>query len=123
MKSKTVVMIGLQASSVNFDKWPELTSATLEAAFAQTVEKLTEAGYHAEWCLTDTGETAEAQITETLKAKKPDIVLIGAGLRTDPDHLSLFVTVLNLVRQYAPQAKIAFNTSPQDSVDAVERVS
>lgn len=123
MKTKTVIMIGLHPASVDYEKWPDLSPAILKQAFDETVEKLTEAGYHAEWCLTDTGENAEEQVADAIRAKKPDIVLIGAGLRTDPDHLTLFVTILNLVRQHAPDAALAFNTSPHDSVEAVKRVS
>ncbi|MEM1158160.1 MAG: hypothetical protein AAGH72_07890 [Verrucomicrobiota bacterium] len=123
MDSKTVLMIGLHPASVNYEKWPELSPVILKQAFDETVEKMTEAGYHAEWCLTDTGETAEDQVMDALKAKQPDIVLIGAGVRTDPDHLTLFVRLLNLIRIHAPSAAIAFNTSPHDSVDAVQRVS
>ncbi|MEM6883533.1 MAG: hypothetical protein AAF571_00770 [Verrucomicrobiota bacterium] len=123
MDTKTVLMIGLHPASVNYEKWPALSPAILKQAFDETVEKLTAAGYHAEWCLTDTGEFADEQVKDALKAKGPNIVLIGAGLRTDPDHLTLFVTILNMVRQYAPDAALAFNTSPHDSVDAVQRVS
>jgi len=107
---------------VDYEKWPEISPEKLKTAFKEVIAQMIEAGYQAEWCLTDTGETAEEQVSEALKARTPDIVLIAAGLRTDPDHLSLLVTILNLVRQHAPQAAIAFNTSPQDSLKAVQDV-
>jgi hypothetical protein len=56
-----------------------------------------------------------------LEEKKPDIVLIGAGVRTDRDHYLLFERLINLVHEHAPQARLAFNTLPFDSVEAVER--
>lgn len=114
-------MIGLKASVVDFDKWPDLSHEKLEAAFGKVQADLTAAGYNAQWCLTDTGETAAEQVTAALKTHQPDIVLIGAGVRSDPDHFLLFENLINLVHQHAPQAKITFNTNPLDSVEAVQR--
>lgn len=121
--SKKVLMIGLRSDAVDFVKWPQLTKEKLEAAFFQVVNELTENGYDAKWCLTDRGETATEQVTQSLEEESPDIVLIGAGVRTDPDHFLLFETVLNVVHEKAPNAKIAFNTLPYDSLDAVKRWS
>ncbi len=119
--SKKVVLIGLRSDCVDYGKWPELTPEKLEAAFAEVRNTLIEAGYNAVWCLTDQGETAEQQIEEALKQERPDVVLVGAGVRTDPDLLLLFEKVINLVHEHAPQGRIAFNTLPYDSVEAVER--
>jgi hypothetical protein len=47
--------------------------------------------------------------------------VIGAGLREPSEHLLLFEKILNLVHRLAPNASIAFNTSPVDTADAVER--
>ncbi|MGF1484815.1 MAG: hypothetical protein ACFBZ8_10685 [Opitutales bacterium] len=116
-----VLMIGLRSDAVDFEKWPELTKEKLETAFAQILQAFTELGFVAQWCLTDRGETAEAQVREALAAQVPDVVLIGAGVRTDPDHFLLFEKVINLVHRDAPQARIAFNTLPFDSVEAVQR--
>ncbi len=118
---RRVLLIGLRSSSVDFAKWPELTTEKLEAAFNQVLQDLTSQGYEAKWCLTDTGETAEEQVQETLNSFQPEIVLIGAGVRTDPDHFILFERIINSVHSNAPNARIAFNTSPFDSVEAVER--
>ena len=122
MKPK-IVLIGLSAAAANYEKWPELSPEKLEAAFGQILQELTEAGYDPVWCLTDTGETAAAQVLETLSQHPPDIVLIGAGVRVDTDHFLLFEKVINLVHQHAPTAKICFNTSPFDSLAAVQRWS
>jgi hypothetical protein len=48
-------------------------------------------------------------------------VLIGAGVRTNPDEFALFETLVNLVHAKAPQARICFNTGFTDSVAAVQR--
>jgi hypothetical protein len=46
--------------------------------------------------------------------------MIGAGLRA-PSQLLLFEKLINLVHERAPRAAICFNTSPADTVEAVQR--
>lgn len=118
---KKVLLIGLAADEVDFQKWPQLTKSKLEVAFEEVVGDLTEAGFEALWCLTDRGETAAEQVRGALLAEKPDVVLVGAGVRTDPDHFLLFEAVINLIHEHAPDARIAFNRLPFDSVEAVRR--
>ncbi len=121
MKQK-VLMIGLASNAVDYDKWPDLSPEKLEAAFEQVVAEMIEAGFDARWCLTPAdADAALAQIETELIELSPDIVLVGAGVRTDPDHLLLFEAALNAFHQHAPQAKICFNSLPYDSVEAVKR--
>lgn len=56
-----------------------------------------------------------------MKAVKWDAVLIGAGVRNDPEQFLLFERMVNLVHEHAPQARICFNNSPDSSADAVLR--
>ncbi|WDT87592.1 SGNH/GDSL hydrolase family protein [Alteromonas sp. 009811495] len=121
--SKKVLLIGLRSDNVNYEKWPQLSKEKLDAAFEQVVSELNNNGYDSLWCLTDQGETAAQQVEEALAKEKPDIVLIGAGVRTDPDHFLLFEQVINIVHANAPKAKIAFNSLPYDSLDAIKRWS
>jgi isocitrate lyase len=48
-------------------------------------------------------------------------VVIGGGIRTHEPLLEFFEKVINMVRQQAPDAAIAFNRSPEDCVDAALR--
>ena len=121
--NRNVLLIGLSPDSVDYGKWPQLSPATLEAALSNVIAELSAEGYEAVWCLTDQGETAGAVVEEALKLCAPDVVVVGAGVRTDPDLLVLFEVVVNLVHKHAPQEKIAFNQSPYDTVDAVKRWS
>ena len=123
MNRESVLLVGLRSSSVDFDKWPELSVEKLEEAFRQIRTELSERGYDARWCLTDTGETAEQQLIADLETHQPDVVVIGAGVRTDADHFELFERMINVIHAHAPKAKIAFNTNPFDTVDAVQRWS
>jgi hypothetical protein len=55
-----------------------------------------------------------------LRAQPWECVVIGGSLRND-DQLELFEQVLNLVRRYAPDAAIAFSSSPADTFGAAAR--
>ena len=56
-----------------------------------------------------------------LREVQPDIVLVGAGVRTDPDHFLLFDRLINVIHTQAANAKIAFNTLLYDSLESVQR--
>lgn len=119
--SGKVLMIGLAAEHVDFVKWPELTLEKLERSFVDTVNQLNELGYTAEWCLTDTGQTAAQVVRSKLMERRNDVVVIGAGVRKDPDHLLLFETIINTIIEVSPWSRIAFNTLPFDTPEAVQR--
>lgn len=121
--SKKVVLIGLRSDCVDYQKWPQLSPESLESAFVDILNQLTDEGFDAAWCLTDQGETASEVVEEALLQNVPDIVIVGAGVRTDPDLFALFEIVVNLIHEHAPQAKIAFNQLPYDTVEAVKRWS
>ena len=71
--------------------------------------------------MTAGGDTAEAVTAAALRKESFDAVLIGAGLRQPGGRLLLFEKVLNLVHRLAPAARICFNTTPVDSLEAVQR--
>jgi hypothetical protein len=49
------------------------------------------------------------------------LVVIGAGVRCDPDYMFLFEKAINLVHDFAPGVHICFNTYPTDTKQAVDR--
>ena len=118
---KKVLLIGLSPDVVNYAKWPGLTPEKLEAALQADVSRLIDLGYDAHPCFVDHGETAEATVSEALADTSFDCILIGAGVRTDPDEFSLFEKLINVAHEKAPAARICFNSGPTDSVDAVQR--
>ncbi len=71
--------------------------------------------------MTDAGETAERVVTARLEQEPYDCVVIGAGVRTFPEHFLLFEKLINAVHKSAPTAKICFNTRPGDTAAAVQR--
>ncbi len=122
-KQSKILLVGLQSSSVDFEKWPQLSVEKLEKGFSDIIEALTQQGFSATWCLTDTGEKAEEKLVESIKSFGPDLVMVGAGIRTDPDLFLLFEKVINIIHKRAPQASIAFNTNPFDTIEAIKRWS
>jgi len=60
-------------------------------------------------------------VQSQLKQKRWDCVMIGAGVRTVPSNFMLFEKLINVVHEHAPQAKICFNTMPNDTAAAVKR--
>ncbi|MBB6429770.1 hypothetical protein [Algisphaera agarilytica] len=121
MNRPRVLLVGLASSAVDYDKWPDLSVEKLEAAFEQVASEAASAGFDARWCLTDTSETAPQQLKQDLLDYSPDIVLIGAGVRTDPDLLLLFERMINVISHVCPASKIAFNSSPFDTIEAIQR--
>jgi hypothetical protein len=117
---KRVLALGLDPAFVDLSETPGLTSALVAAFIDQQLDRLRAAGYEVMSCLVDLGPTAEAVTAAALRASRFDCVLIGAGLRGGP-QLLLFETLLNLVHEQAPNAKICFNTTPADSTEAVRR--
>lgn len=62
------------------------------------------------------------RVRHHLKKEKYDVVLIGAGIRGPPSNFLLFEHLVNITHLHAPDAKIAFNTYPLDTADAIRRV-
>lgn len=50
-----------------------------------------------------------------------DLVLIGAGIRAIPANFAPLERLISVVHEGAPQAKICFNTRPDDTEQAVRR--
>jgi hypothetical protein len=92
-------------------------------AIALGMSRFAEAGIGAESCLVglDGSDDVEAVVTRALDSRRWDVVVVGGGLRADPDQLELFERVVNLVHRHAPDAAIAFNSSPDGTLDAAAR--
>jgi hypothetical protein len=111
-----VLVIGLDP--VRIPGWdPE----PVMAAIARGQARFDEYGIEADLCLVAPDEEPEAAIVEALGAKDYACVVVGGGIRKHEPLLELFERVVNLVRQHAPGAAIAFNSTPEDTADAALR--
>ncbi|GAA3432775.1 hypothetical protein GCM10018954_023780 [Kutzneria kofuensis] len=91
------------------------------AAIARGHARFGELGVEADMCLVAPDDEPEAAIAEALRRKEYACVVVGGGIRKHEPYLLLFERVVNLVRQHAPQAAIAFNGTPDDTADAALR--
>lgn len=114
-------MVGWHPTVVDYAKYPGLTESKLEGLLKADEKKLNDLGYNASIGFIFSGESATDQLIATLKEATFDVVLIGAGVRKDDDCFLLFEKLINVVHEYAPRARIAFNTGPIDSDAAVQR--
>jgi hypothetical protein len=121
---KSVLVIGLDPTLIDFAQpgyAPGMDANKVLAGLKSSEEELARLGYRVEMCLTDFGETAEAVVQRQLEQKSFDCILIGAGVRTNPNNFILFEKLINVVHKHAPQAKLCFNTLPSDTAAAVKR--
>jgi hypothetical protein len=101
--------------------FPEIDAAAVRAGMAAGRARLEELGLSVDVCLLDYGRTAEAVFRAALTARDYDIVLIGAGVRLDPELTPLLEVLVNTAHELAPGAKLCFNVSPTTAVEAVQR--
>ena len=121
MSEKTnVLLVGWNPDVVDYSKWPGLTSEKLRAGLEGDRDKMNALGYEAKLGLIESADTAPTDVIGLLSERDYDCILIGAGVRTVDEYVLLFEALVNTVHQYAPKAKICFNTGPFDSVDAVQ---
>ena len=118
---KRVLAIGLDPYCADLSAFPGLSPELVRNYIEAQIQKLDQAGFMTESCLIDRGATAEDVVARVLRSRQFDCVVIGAGLREPADLLQLFEKILNLVHVLAPGARICFNTTPADTLEAVHR--
>lgn len=111
-----VLVIGLDPYRVPGPWDPQPVADGIEAGRSRFVEH----GVGAVFCLIglDGSDDVEALITATLRTRLWECVVIGGGIR---HQLDLFEQVINLVRRNAPDAAIAFSSTPADTFEAAAR--
>lgn len=123
---KSVLVIGidpkwLDFSSPEFASMPGMNAEKVFMGITSSINALNDIGYDAELCWTDGGETAIEVLTTHLQKRDFDCILIGAGIRKLDSKFILFEKMINAVHEYAPKARICFNTNPMDTVESVQR--
>ena len=116
MTAARVLVIGLDPAKIQgWDPEP------VKAAIARGQDRFEDLGIDGDFCLLALDENPEGAIVEALTGNDYACVVIGGGIRTHEPLLEFFEKVVNLVRQHAPDAAIAFNSSPEDTADAALR--
>jgi L-ascorbate metabolism protein UlaG (beta-lactamase superfamily)/predicted ester cyclase len=99
-----------------------MAAADVRRDLDEAKERLDKLGYPTDLCLLRGDEPSDmARIEETLRARRYDAIVVGAGIRLQAKHHLLFEKIVNVVHARAPHARICFNTTPLDTSDAVLR--
>ncbi|MFI6151569.1 hypothetical protein ACIBCA_02605 [Kitasatospora sp. NPDC051170] len=112
----SVLVLGIDPHAV-----PGMDGDVIRAALEQELTRFGDHAIDASMVLISLDESAESTMVTALSERAWDVVVIGGGIRKPEPLLPLFEQVVNLVRQHAPRAAIAFNTSGGDSIEAAER--
>jgi hypothetical protein len=121
---KQILIVGINPHTINFSLpgfTPGLTAEKVLTAIEEDRKNLKAIGFDSDMCLIDTGDTELSSLTEQLKAKKFDGVMMGAGIRIPPSNFILFEKSINTVHENAPNTKIIFNTNPHDTAESISR--
>ena len=121
-----VLYIGQDPTTVDFSDPalpPGMSAQKIQAGIDLSLRQMRERGWQADFCPVRPDDTAGSTVERALAGGGVDCVVIGGGLRVPPRTLPLFERVLNAVHRAAPKAAIAFNTTPEDTADAVARWS
>jgi hypothetical protein len=121
---KKVLFVGQEPETVDFSDPalpPGFDAAKIHAGIAVGMNQMADRGWHADLCLVRPDDSASVELKRQLTSDSYDCVVIGGGLRIPPNSLLLFEKLINVVHQAAPNAAIAFNTSPQDTANAAGR--
>lgn len=119
-----VLFIGQQPETVDFSDPalpPGFDAAKIHAGIAIGMQQMADRGWAADLCLVQPDAAASETVRQRLAATSYDCVVIGGGIRIPPKSLLLFEQLVNAVHSAAPMARIAFNTTPQDTADSAQR--
>jgi hypothetical protein len=120
-----VLMVGYEPEVVDFSDPalpPGLSAEKIRQGIKVALEDMSSRGWTAEQCFIRPDDQAGPILKQMLTSGSYDCLVIGAGVRSWPRHLPVFEILINTAREAAPKVPIAFNTRPEDSGDAVERV-
>lgn len=114
-----VLVIGLDPHRVP-GQWDP---APVAQATAAGIARFAIAGVRVESCLVglDGSDDIEAVVAAALDSRPWNVVVVGGGIREAEEQLDLFERIINLVHRRAPDAAIAFNSTPADTYDAAAR--
>ena len=117
--SPRVLVIGLDPYRVPGPWDPAPMAEAIEMGLA----KFAEHGVGVRTCLIglDGSDDVDGVVGTALQAHPWECVTVGGGLRHSDDQVELLEHVINLIRRHAPDAAIAFNSSPATTYEAAAR--
>jgi hypothetical protein len=129
MTGKRVLGIGLDPYTVDFDteffRGKPLNADVIAGQIKAEEVRIRAMGHDFEVLLIDArgGAAAASSAARAALARRPvDVVVIGGGVRLDPAQTPVLEALVNVVIEAAPGARVAFNTSPTSTAEAIGRV-
>ena len=129
MTGRRVLGIGLDPYTIDFDsdffRGKPLSADVIAGGIKADEVRIRSIGHDFEWLLIDArggAEAASAAARAALARRPVDVVVIGGGVRLDPAQTSVLEALVNTVIEAAPGVRLAFNTSPTDTAEAIGRV-
>ncbi|WP_327151933.1 hypothetical protein [Nocardia sp. NBC_01329] len=118
----TVLSIGLHPGAIDYSRYPSLDEATLTARIAAGEAALREAGFDIVSCQVPADpDAAETALRRCASDGSFRVAMIGAGVRMAAEHTLLFERLVNVVTDIAPGIRLCFNTSPENTIEALRR--
>ncbi|MGC5166236.1 hypothetical protein [Luteimicrobium sp. DT211] len=111
-----VLVVGYDPEAV-----PGIDGPAMRSALDAELERFAGEGIEGSMVLVTADPSTVPTFVDALASRPWDVVVVGGGIRKAEPLLTLFELVVNLVREHAPEAALAFNTSGGDSVEAARR--
>ena len=119
-----VLLIGYDPETVDFSDpvFPlGMNAEKIRAGIAVAVGQFAARGWALDLCYLKPDETAGPAVEHHLAATRYDCVIIGSGVRLWLRRVAVFEAIVNAVHKAAPGTPMAFNTRPDDSLEAATR--
>ena len=130
MTGRRVLGIGLDPYTIDFNsdffRGKPVNADVIAVGIKADKARILEMGHDFEWLLINArggAKPASAAARAALAARPVDVVVIGGGVRLDPAQTPVLEALVNAVIHSARGARVAFNTSPTDTAEAIGRVS
>jgi hypothetical protein len=118
MSGERILVIGIDPKKIDysdpfFKDRPDLTAETIQAEVDRDRVQMAADGLAPTVVPIDPApDAAEQAVRYALSVGSYALVMIGGGMKADPERLTLFERLSSLISELAPGSRIAFNTSP-----------
>lgn len=117
-----ILIIGEDPDSIEpEDHPPGVTPDGIRTALDRARADLQSSGHDADILLTTSVDDIARELADAVRGRSYDVMVIGAGLRVLPPMARHFERLMNAIREHAPEARLAFNSKPDDTAEAAER--
>lgn len=116
-----VLKVGLDASQVDYSQLSGVTEHGVREGGLAADRDLEAVGLNVTTCALFKWDVEASLLRAAVRRANFDCVMIGAGLRSVPEHVVLFEKVLEVLRQECSSVPVCFNLGPEDTLAAVRR--